>query len=344
MADFDFTWRDGERLIRFGAGCADEAVDLFGGPGYTLLTSPSCEQMRPDLVAAAGELHRVPAGWVDEVSAELLPAVGGDRLVAFGGGRVIDVAKAIAAARGGDPSTRAMAVPTTLSGAEMTWVHRLPRGIVEARNRRPTVVLNDPRLSASQALPGLAASSLNAFAHAAEGPCTLGSNPVATLVGDQALELLVSGWADGAPKREMLALGALLAGYVIDSTWYGLHHVVSQTVVRLAGVEHATANAVLLPHTLPMLAARFPDRFDSIERSLGKSLVEAAAGIAAGAGLDARLDIDAAQAAECAAATVEREELDLTPPRPSEQQLRELYEQAASAGAFRPAGEAGTSH
>ena len=34
-----FTWRDGDRLIRFGVGAVDEAVDLLGGPGYALLTT-----------------------------------------------------------------------------------------------------------------------------------------------------------------------------------------------------------------------------------------------------------------------------------------------------------------
>jgi maleylacetate reductase len=40
----------------------------------------------------------VPAGQVDVVAAQLRAAVTGSRLVALGGGRVIDVAKALAAA------------------------------------------------------------------------------------------------------------------------------------------------------------------------------------------------------------------------------------------------------
>ena len=66
-----------------------------------------------------------------------------DRFVALGGGRVIDVAKAVAAARGG--GARAMAVPTTLSGAELTSVHRHAEGVddvdaaraLRARRLRP---------------------------------------------------------------------------------------------------------------------------------------------------------------------------------------------------------------
>ena len=61
------------------------------------------------------------------------------------------------------------------------------------------------------------------------------------------------------PDRASLALGALLAGYVIGSTGYGLHHILSQTLVRFAGVEHGAANAIMLPHSIEALARRFPD-------------------------------------------------------------------------------------
>ena len=61
---------------------------------------------------------------MNEVAATLIDDVRDGDLVALGGGRVIDVAKAIAAVRGG----RVAALPTTLSGAEMTHIHRLPDG------------------------------------------------------------------------------------------------------------------------------------------------------------------------------------------------------------------------
>ena len=34
-----FTWRDGERVIAAGRGRAAEAVELAGGPGFSLLTT-----------------------------------------------------------------------------------------------------------------------------------------------------------------------------------------------------------------------------------------------------------------------------------------------------------------
>src|SRR5690349_4378332 len=117
MQTKSFTWQDAERLIRFGRGIAEEAVGVLGGPGYALLTTARTQTAAPAVFEAAGEVHDVPHGRVDEIAGELVGRFDGhDRLVALGGGRVIDVAKALAAASGG--RQRAMAVPTTLSGAE----------------------------------------------------------------------------------------------------------------------------------------------------------------------------------------------------------------------------------
>ena len=86
-----------------------------------------------------------------------------------------------------------MAVPTTLSGAEMTSGHRHAVGVDESTPRvRPAVVVFDPALAASQPAPELAASSLNALGHAVEGPCTVMANPVATLAAHESARLIAA--------------------------------------------------------------------------------------------------------------------------------------------------------
>ena len=160
-----FTWRDGERVIHFGH---PPTPDLLGGPGYTLLTTRRAAAQLTDLVEGAGALHIVAAGRVDEIAAALRPEITGELLVALGGGRVIDTAKALASA---DPPRRVAAIPTTLSGAEMTAVHRRPTGVpMDSPPVRPAIVVNDPDVFASQPLVELACSAGNALAHAAEGP------------------------------------------------------------------------------------------------------------------------------------------------------------------------------
>src|SRR4051794_39807523 len=93
-----FRWVDGERLIVFGRGAVADAVEALGGPGYTLLTTARAKDAAPGVVAAADRLVFVPSGHVDQLAADLVADMTGDRLVALGGGRVVDTAKALAAA------------------------------------------------------------------------------------------------------------------------------------------------------------------------------------------------------------------------------------------------------
>ena len=106
-----FTWRDGERTIRFGRGAVGEAVEALGGDGYALLTTDRAAAMAPGVVSAAAAVHTLGPGPVDELAGDLLGAVARERIVALGGGRVVDTAKALAAASGG--TQVAMAVPSS---------------------------------------------------------------------------------------------------------------------------------------------------------------------------------------------------------------------------------------
>jgi alcohol dehydrogenase class IV len=323
MSDRDFRWQDGERLIRFGRGALAEAPDLLGA-GYALLTTERALAAAPGLAEAAAAVHRVPPGRVDEIAGDLRPRVAGELLVALGGGRVIDVAKALAAA---DPPRRAAAVPTTLSAAEMTAVHRHAAGVDPRTPRvRAAIVLNDPALSASQPETELAASAGNALAHAVEAPVTTLANAVASAAALEGARLLVGGFAGASPDRDALALGALLAGYATGAAVYGLHHVMSQTLVRVAGVGHGAANVVMLPHTVPALARRAPEAMARVLAAIADGPVRLRER-ARLEGLRA-LGVDRGTLAACAGAAAERAELDLTPPRAGREELLEIYEAA----------------
>ncbi len=279
--------------------------------------------MAPDVGEQAGDIFEVGPGRVDELSAELVGHVGPvRRIVALGGGRVVDTAKALAAVRELRSRALVAAVPTTLSAAEMTAVHR--RAAHSDRSlpgARPAIVVNDPALSASQPLAELAASAANALAHAAEGPATVRASPVPALAGAEAARLIAQAY-DGRgdePDRDALALAALLSGYTIDSAGYGLHHVMSQTLARLAGVPHGSANAVMLPHTLVALLDRgAPAAGDHV--ALATELARRAGAVSL-----RELGVDEATLDSCAAAAADRAELDATPPRPDRDELRALY-------------------
>ena len=195
--------RDGERTIRFGEGSAAEAPDLLQQSGfgkYALLTTERAEASAP-VDESATQVVYVPPGLVDEISATLLGDLMEVPLVALGGGRVIDTAKAI----GGVTGLPVAAIPTTLSGAELTAFHRTPAGVEGAHMVRPSLVVADPLLMASQPATELAASAMNALAHGMEALYTPLANPVAERAALRGAELIASD--DAGARRVPVRMG-----------------------------------------------------------------------------------------------------------------------------------------
>jgi len=253
----DFTLAEGDRLIRFGPGALDDAPRLLaqeGFAGYALLTTERAAEQAPEVVDRAAVVVMVPDGQVPDAAAAARSAVGMRPLVALGGGRVVDATKAIGSADGLSVAT----IATTLSGAELSAHHRPLAGHEEGPRVRPALVIADPAVMASQPLPGLAESAMNALAHALEALYTPRANPIAEATAIQAARQLDAGFAGDEPDRSALALGALLAGHALGLTGFALHHVLSQTIVRTTGAPHGAANAVMLPHVAAFMQPRAP--------------------------------------------------------------------------------------
>lgn len=264
-------WRDAERgrsvLLREGlAAQLPDALAAEGWDDFELLSTERALADAPGLREAAEATHEVPHGQIPDVAAQVLEAVGSARLVALGGGRVIDTAKAIAAVRGGEVA----AIPTTLSGAEMTAIHRLPAGHEGVAGVRPALVLADPALMASAPEPALRASAMNALAHGADSLYT----PLADeLSRGSALKgaRLIGTSLDAGDERDAsdLALGSLLSANALDLAGLALHHVLSQTTVRVLGTPHAETNAALLPVTMEEMTGRAPEEMSQLADALG---------------------------------------------------------------------------
>jgi alcohol dehydrogenase class IV len=253
---------------------------------------------------------------VPEAAAAVRSGVEGRPLVALGGGRVIDSAKAIAGADG----LTCAAIPTTLSGAEMTQFHRMPAGVDEFRLVRPSLVFAEPRLMTSAPMPGLAASAMNALAHAVEALYT----PLANPVSDGAA-VLACGLLSG--EGEQLALGATLAGYAGGVAGFAVHHAVCQTIVRVAGTPHAQTNAVMLPHFVRLMTPRAPDAITLVNEALGgRDMAELTA--RAGATRLSELGVERNALDGLADAAMQHPAVGNTPDPPGRDELREVLERA----------------
>ena len=332
MNEDSFTWRDGERMVFFGEGAIADAHDSLREQGwdhYELLTTERALGGAPlELPGDATAVHQVPSGSVTEVAAELLKSVTAPSLVALGGGRVIDTAKAIAAVRGG----RVAALPTTLSGAEMTKIHRLPEGHSAPHLVRPALVFADPPTMTSAPEEQLRASAMNALAHGAEPLYTPFANPVATMAALRGATLIAESLDEG-PSREPapLALGSILCAYALDSGLFALHHVVCQTLVRTLGTPHAETNATMLPRTIGAMRERAPEPIEALAIALGTELDWIEGRIETLGGGPRRLsdlgaDPDAIEVA--IEGILARAELGLTPDPPEADEIRALIESA----------------
>lgn len=330
----DFIWRDAGRVVLFRRGAVEQAPQLLAEHGFgsfELLSTPRALAGAPAMAGAAAAVHEVAPGPVPDAAATLLAAVRSHRLVAFGGGRAIDTAKAIAAVSGAEVA----AIPTTLSGAEMTGIHRLPAG-AEGRAHglvRPMLVIADPEAMTSQPEAALRASAMNSLAHGADSLYTPFANPVSriTALGGAAQIAGALDEEEGERDRVALAQGSLLCGYAIDSAMFGMHHVICQTLVRVCGTPHAETNAAILPRVLAFMAPRVPDNLAPLAKAIGTDPAEIEARVLELGGNPGGLGeagADRSKLDEAIDAMLARPELAFTPEPPTRNDLQQLIEAA----------------
>ncbi len=330
----DFIWRDADRTVVFRRGGIARAVDLLAGQGFEAFELVSTERAlsaAPELGGAASAVHEIAPGTVPERAAELLDSAHSRHLVAFGGGRIVDTAKAVASVTG----ARVAAIPTTMSGAEMTGIHKLPAG-AEGRVRglvRPVFVLADPEAMTSLPESRLRASSINALAHGADSLYTPFANPVSKMTALRGAEL-ISAALDQEPTerdRAALALGSILCGYAIDSGMFAIHHVICQTLVRVCGSPHAETNAAILPRAMAFMASRAPQAISALATAIQTTPAEIESRVLNLGGSPPGLGqtgADHTKLSEALDAILARPELSFTPEPPSRDELEALIEAA----------------
>jgi alcohol dehydrogenase class IV len=222
----------------------------------------------------------VPQYEVEKVAADW-QSLGIDTLIALGGGSAIDTAKALALLLGGVGSGLSeffvrpgelrdypdgnfpdvIAIPTTLSGAEVTASAGISTGsekrLIRAKQISARIVCADPGnlLATPQRL--LASTGFCAVAHGIETVYSMNRNPVATALALHSASLLGAGLGElavGTPVTEQAAgplmSGATLAALALKGCSSGLQHVVCQVLGGSAGLPHGVGHAIMLPSVL----------------------------------------------------------------------------------------------
>jgi maleylacetate reductase len=277
--------------IVLGDGALDGVGDLVKEAGcrrVVLVTT------KGRLASAAGErlvrhLGRLVAATFDTTSSHvpttqvreavaLAGAAGVDGIVSFGGGSCNDLGKAVSffsEQAAGQPATTHLdrpllphvAIPTTWSGAELTWFF----GMTDPTTRRkqgagsltcaPVAAVYDPIAVAGLDPVVSAGSGMNCIAHGIECAWSPRRTPEAEAValacvarGAEALPLVVDDPDDTDALLAMLTAAAL-GGRALANASMGVHHGLAQLLGGRTGVAHGMANGVLLTHSVAYNAA-----------------------------------------------------------------------------------------
>jgi maleylacetate reductase len=174
---------------------------------------------------------------------------------------------------------------------------------------------------------------MNALAHAADCLYTPLANPVSEMAALRGAKLIAKALDRDPAKRkpEELALGAILSGYAIDSALFGLHHVVSQSLVRVMRLSHAETNAAVLPRVTELLISRAGPEMTALARAIGTKqadLPQRIEELAGGRRHLGEIGGDRALINDAVTTIMARPELKMTPDAPDESASRGLIENA----------------
>jgi maleylacetate reductase len=205
-----------------------------------------------------------------------------DSIVTIGGGSTIALGKFVAAKRG----TPCLAVPTTLSGSEMTSLYGIKVGDEKRTTNdpaaRPRTVVYDPSLTETLPKHETATSGMNCLAHCVEALYPASPNPVARLLALDGIRTLSEALPSVIERNDVGSRAkALYAGFVggslVAMVGIGLHHKICHVLGGNFDIAHGDSNSVILPYVVAFNAPAIPKIAQEIAAALGAK--EAAVGI-----------------------------------------------------------------
>jgi alcohol dehydrogenase class IV len=248
----------------------------------------------------AGTRPQCPLETVEEAAA-LVRDESLDAIVAVGGGSTSDHAKAVAMLVGASPDIRTLAaggdhylklgsidhglgiyaVPTTLSGAEVTFggamnlVEPPLKFIFTSESLYPDAIALDPRIFLRTPRPVLLSTGMNALNHAVERFLNAAAQPLADAQFVYAARALfeclpVVHSGEGDEWEDAVSL-AMLAAHLSESTnvFAGLAHACCHVLGVRTGAEHGVLNGIVLPHAVSTLTGASRARAQALADAIG---------------------------------------------------------------------------
>ena len=252
-AMFCMTPRGPERYRAVIAGLRERAAGVFAG------AEPHCPE--PVVQAALRQFRELAA----------------DGAVAIGGGSTIGLGKWISAETG----MPFVALPTTLSGSEMTPILGVKIGS-EKRTRRDAkalarTVIYDPMLSLALPAHETATTGMNGLAHCVEALYPAERNPVATPIALEGIRAFFEGLPASLARpgdvsaRGRALHGGFLGGLLVQLVGIGLHHKICHVLGGRFGAPHGESNSVMLAQVLAFNAPYMPEGIAALRTATGST-------------------------------------------------------------------------
>jgi maleylacetate reductase len=218
---------------------------------------------------------------IAEAALDAFAAARADGIVTIGGGSTIGLGKVIAARR----KVPFIAIPTTLSGSEMTALYGMKIGQEKRTwtdpNAKARSVIYDPDLTATLPKHETATTGMNCLAHCVEALYPAQPNPIANLLALDGIRALYTALPrvikhNDVESRTSALYGGFLGGLLVSMVGIGLHHKICHVLGGHFNLPHGETNSVILPHVVAFNAPALSAVIGDIARAIGTSDVVAA--------------------------------------------------------------------
>jgi maleylacetate reductase len=281
---FDFVCNS--PTVMFGAGRATQVSarlrELGRSRALVVTTASGQRRYAPVIESMNGTVKAIFAGAqphcpidVARAALDAFLGAGCDSVVSLGGGSTIGLGKYIAVETGAPH----VALPTTLSGSEMTPLFGVLVDGEKRSRREPKALANtvivDPVLAQSLPIRETATTGMNALAHCIEALYVPKSNPLSTqlaLTGIDMLYRALTKLADSPTDlqaRTQAGYGATIGGLMVNWVGIGMHHRICHVLGGRFEVPHGESNCVVLPHVLAYNASAIPEACAAMESVMG---------------------------------------------------------------------------
>lgn len=243
-------------------------------PSQAARASQIVESLKPRKAAHFAEATIHTPVEVTERALGAAEAVRADCVIAIGGGSATGLSKAIAV----QTDLPQIVLPTTYAGSEMTSLLGETRAGVKQTRKDPkilpAVVIYDVELTMSLPPRISVASGLNGIAHAVESLYSRERNPIASLMAEEGVKLLVGSLPRISQNPLSLEVrsdalqGAWLCGACLGLAGMALHHKLCHVLGGLFNLPHSEMHAIILPHVLAYNEPAIPETMRRLRRAM----------------------------------------------------------------------------